>query len=155
MKRFMKLQQKEFRKTFTSTINDWRLYIETFLKWLVIASLIGGAGGLIGAIFHHSIEMAEEMRGAHPWLLWLLPIAGLLIVGFYKMTKTEGLNTNHVIRAVHKGKRLSVLLIPAIFFGIVLTQLCGGSAGRDRLRPEQKGPCGAHRRPACERKNAP
>ena len=44
----MKLQQKELRKTFTSTINEWRLYIETFLKWLVIASLIGGAGGLIG-----------------------------------------------------------------------------------------------------------
>lgn len=142
MKRFMKLQQKEFRKTFTSTINDWRLYIETFLKWLVIASLIGGAGGLIGAIFHHSIEMAEEMRGAHPWLLWLLPIAGLLIVGFYKMTKTEGLNTNHVIRAVHKGKRLSVLLIPAIFFGTVLTQLCGGSAGREGAALQMGGTIG-------------
>ena len=104
---------KEF---FVSTFREWRLYIETFLKWLVIASLIGGAGGLIGAIFHHSIDMAEVFRSTHPWLLWLLPLAGLLIVGFYKMTKTEGLNTNHVIRAVHKGKRLSVLLMPSIFF---------------------------------------
>ena len=111
----MKLQQKELRKTFTSTINEWRLYIETFLKWLVIASLIGGAGGLLGAIFHHSIEMVEKFRSTHPWLLWLLPIAGLLIVGFYKMTKTEGLNTNHVIRAVHKGKKLSVMLAGDFF----------------------------------------
>ena len=62
---------KEF---FVSTFREWRLYIETFLKWLVIASLIGGAGGLIGAIFHHSIDMAEVFRSTHPWLLWLLPL---------------------------------------------------------------------------------
>lgn len=136
------MQQKELRKTFTSTINEWRLYIETFLKWLVIASLIGGAGGLVGAIFHHSIDMAEVFRSTHPWLLWLLPIAGLLIVGFYKMTRTEGLNTNHVIRAVHKGKRLSVLLMPAIFFATVLTQLCGGSAGREGAALQMGGTIG-------------
>ena len=130
---------KEF---FVSTFREWRLYIETFLKWLVIASLIGGAGGLIGAIFHHSIDMAEVFRSTHPWLLWLLPIAGLLIVGFYKMTRTEGLNTNHVIRAVHKGKRLSVLLMPAIFFATVLTQLCGGSAGREGAALQMGGTIG-------------
>lgn len=130
---------KEF---FVSTFREWRLYIETFLKWLVIASLIGGAGGLMGAIFHHSIDMAEVFRSTHPWLLWLLPIAGLLIVGFYKMTRTEGLNTNHVIRAVHKGKRLSVLLMPAIFFATVLTQLCGGSAGREGAALQMGGTIG-------------
>ena len=34
---------------FVSTFREWRLYIETFLKWLIVASLIGGAGGLLSS----------------------------------------------------------------------------------------------------------
>ena len=128
--------------SFASSAKEWGLYIETFLKWLVVAGLIGGAGGILGAIFHHSIEAAETARNANPWLFWLLPVAGLVIVGFYKLTKTEGLNTNHVIRAVHKGKRLSVMLMPAIFVGTVLTHLCGGSAGREGAALQMGGTIG-------------
>lgn len=133
---------KEKITSLSSIFNEMGLYIGTFLKWLVVASLIGGAGGLLGATFHHSIELAEHARNENPWLLWLLPFAGILIVGFYKMTKTEGLNTNNVIKAVHKGKRLSVFLLPAIFFGTVLTHLCGGSAGREGAALQMGGTMG-------------
>ncbi len=128
--------------SFANFAKEWGLYIKTFLKWLVVAGLIGGAGGILGAIFHHSIEGAENARNAYPWLFWLLPVAGLIIVGFYKMTKTEGLNTDHVIRAVHKGRRLSVMLLPAIFVGTVLTHLCGGSAGREGAALQMGGTIG-------------
>ncbi len=113
-----------------------------FLKWLIVGSIIGVAGGLIGAIFHFAIEAATQTRAEHPYLLFLLPIAGLLIVGFYKLTMTEGLNTNNVIRAVHKGRRLSPMLMPAIFFGTVLTQFCGGSAGREGAALQMGGTIG-------------
>lgn len=133
---------KEKITSLSSMFHEMGLYIGTFLKWLVVASLIGGAGGLLGATFHHSIELAEHARNENPWLLWLLPVAGILIVGFYKATKTEGLNTNNVIRAVHKGRRLSVFLLPAIFFGTVLTHLCGGSAGREGAALQMGGTMG-------------
>lgn len=133
---------KENTKSLSSMFHEMGLYIGTFLKWLVVASLIGGAGGMLGATFHHSIELAEHTRKENPWLLWLLPAAGILIVGFYKATQTEGLNTNNVIRAVHKGRRLSVFLLPAIFFGTVLTHLCGGSAGREGAALQMGGTMG-------------
>ncbi len=129
-------------ESFAKDAREWGLYIETFFKWLVVAGLIGGAGGILGAIFHHSVEVAESARNAYPWLLFLLPASGLVIVGFYKLTKTEGLNTNHVIRAVHKGRRLSVMLMPAIFLGTVLTHLCGGSAGREGAALQMGGTIG-------------
>ena len=136
------MNKHNFVDSLASSMREWGLYVEAFLKWLVVAGLIGGAGGILGAIFHHSIEAAENARNANPWLLWLLPIAGLIIVGFYELTKTEGLGTNHVIRAVHKGKRLSVMLMPAIFVGTVLTHLCGGSAGREGAALQMGGTIG-------------
>ncbi|MFR9068577.1 MAG: hypothetical protein ACLVJH_18675 [Faecalibacterium prausnitzii] len=50
---------------------------------------------------------------------------------FAKVTKCEGVGTNNVIRAVQSGEPVSILLVPAIFLGTVLTHLCGGSAGRE------------------------
>lgn len=118
------------RENIAAGIKEWWLYIETLLKWLMLASFIGCVGGVIGTVFHHGILAAEELRADNPWILWLLPIAGVLIALFYKLTKTEGVNTDNVILAVHKGRRLPALLLPAIFLGTILTHLCGGSAGR-------------------------
>ncbi len=135
-------KELSIKENFISEIKLSGLYIGTFLKWLAVASLIGCAGGIIGAIFDQSIEIAEEYRNENPWMLWLLPIAGLIIVGFYRACKTDGLNTNHVIRAVHKGRRLSPLLVPSIFIGTVLTHLCGGSAGREGAALQMGGTLG-------------
>ena len=52
-------------------------FVRTFLKWLVIAGVTGGIGGLVGSAFHLSVNWAATFRAAHPWLLWLLPIGGL------------------------------------------------------------------------------
>ena len=107
------------------------LYLRALLKWLALAAVTGLACGLVGTAFHKGIDCVTELRLGHPWLLWLLPIAGLAIAGFYRLTKTEGKGTDDVIDAVHAGKPLPILLLPAIFLGTVLTHLCGGSSGRE------------------------
>jgi len=92
------------------------------------ASAIGVVCGLIGTMFHFGVHEVTAFRGTHPWVLYLLPLAGFVIMSFYKLTETDGLGTDDIIDAVHEGKRLPILLLPAIFFGTVLTHLCGGSA---------------------------
>ena len=52
------------------------------------------------------------------------------------------MGTNNVIRAVHSGESVSPLLVPAIFFGTVLTHLCGGSAGREGAALQMGGSIG-------------
>lgn len=78
----------------------WK-YIWTFVKWLFIAGVTGIVGGLVGTAFNLSVSWATNTRTAHPWLLLLLPVSGLLIAGFYRLTKMENENTNAIIDSIH------------------------------------------------------
>ena len=121
-----------------------RLYIRALGKWISLAVVTGLACGVVGSAFHIGVEGATMLRQLHPWLLWCLPAAGLLVVSIYKLTGTEGQGTNDIIDQVHLGKGLSLLLLPAIFLGTVLTHLCGGSAGREGAALQMGGTLGYH-----------
>ena len=116
--------------------------IRVALQWFFLAIPTGLICGLVGTLFHLSVERVTELRADQPWLLFLLPAAGLLITALYKATKCEGVGTNNVIRAVQSGEPVSILLVPAIFFGTVLTHLCGGSAGREGAALQMGGSIG-------------
>lgn len=106
-------------------------YAVTLLKWMVLGGVIGLLGGIIGSLFHIGVDTATQMRLAHPWVLYLMPVGGLAIVGLYRLTKTEGKGTNDIIASVHFGEQVPGLLVPVIFVSTVITHLCGGSAGRE------------------------
>ena len=110
--------------------NVWA-YIAAFLRWGVLGLLVGGLGGFVGALFSKSVAWATAMRGANPWLLYLLPVGGLAIVGVYKLCRVSGVGTNEVFEGVRSNKGVSILLAPAIFLGTTITHLLGGSAGRE------------------------
>ena len=129
-------------ESFSRAARSAREMARMLLRWLVLALPIGLLCGGIGTAFHLAVEAVTELRGAHGWLLWLLPAAGLAIVALYKGTKCEGIGTNNVIRAVQSGEAVSPLLVPAIFFGTVLTHLCGGSAGREGAALQMGGSIG-------------
>ena len=116
--------------------------IRVALQWFFLAIPTGLICGLVGTLFHLSVERVTELRANQPWLLFLLPAAGLLITALYKATKCEGVGTNNVIRAVQSGEPVSILLVPAIFLGTVLTHLCGGSAGREGAALQMGGSIG-------------
>ena len=132
---------KEQRK---KVISSAGLYAGTILKWVALAGLIGLVSGLLGTVFHVGVEIATELRGANAWLLWLLPVAGLVIVAIYRLTHTEGQGTNDIFDQVHQGSHISLLLLPAIFCGTILTHLCGGSAGREGAALQMGGAIGFH-----------
>lgn len=116
--------------------------LRVLCKWLLLAIPTGLVCGIIGTAFHLAVEAVTELRTEHIGLLWLLPAAGLAIVALYKGTKCEGMGTNNVLRAVQSGEPVSPWLVPAIFFGTVLTHLCGGSAGREGAALQMGGSIG-------------
>lgn len=104
-------------------------------QWLLLAGLTGLACGLAGAAFTWCVAEATTLRADHPWLLFCMPIAGLLIVFSYRtagMANDSG--TNQIIASVRGETRPPVRLAPLIFLGSVLTHLTGGSAGREGPR---------------------
>ena len=118
---------RKVRERFT----HYGLYVTALLKWLAVGALVGGVGGFVGAAFHLGVGYATQLRAGHPWVLYLLPLGGVVIVGLYKLCRLEGAGTNAVIESVHFGKKVPTLLVPLIFVSTVITHLCGGSAGRE------------------------
>ncbi len=118
------------------------LYGRALGKWLLLATAAGISCGLVGAAFHMAVERVTELRGEFSWLLYGLPLAGLAIVGLYRLLGTEGQGTNDIFDEVHQGGRISTRLVPAIFLGTVLTHLCGGSAGREGAALQMGGALG-------------
>lgn len=107
-------------------------YIVSFLKWVFIALFTGAIGGAVGGLFRFCVEYATKFRYAHQFLIYFLPLGGLVIVFLYKISKLESnADTNLVIRSVRGDKKVPILLGPVIFISTVITHLFGGSAGRE------------------------
>jgi H+/Cl- antiporter ClcA len=72
------------------------------------------------------------MFHAHGWLLYLLPLAGMAIVWLYHRAGIfQDKGANLVLASLRTGETVPARVAPLIFAGTVLTQLCGGSAGRE------------------------
>lgn len=113
-------------------VREEELSFLELLRWLVLAGLTGLACGAAGAAFHHAVNAVTALRGDYPWLLYLMPLAGLVIVWCYRVCGMENdSGTNQIIASVRGGQRPPLRLAPLIFIGAVLTHLTGGSAGRE------------------------
>ena len=107
-------------------------YLVIFLKWGMLGTLMGLLGGLLGAGFHHALHFVTHLRQANGWLVLLLPAAGLLTVGIYRLLKLrENRGTNEIIEAVLENEKLKPQIAPGIFLATSITHLFGGSAGRE------------------------
>lgn len=107
-------------------------YVKTFLKWMTLGTLVGAVGGLLGAGFHHALHFVTHLRGEFPWLIFLLPLGGLLSVGIYRIFGLRNnRGTNEIIEAILEGKAVSPMVAPVIFLASSITHLFGGSAGRE------------------------
>lgn len=107
-------------------------FITVFLKWCACATLVGLLSGGIGTLFHLAVEWATGLRTAHSWIVFLLPVGGLVIVGLYQLCRQRGnKGTDAVLDAVHEKREIPLLIAPLIFVSTVITHLLGGSAGRE------------------------
>ena len=113
-------------------LRHWSDYALTLGKWLLFSLVVGITVGVVGAVFHMAISYVTGLREQHGWILYLLPLAGLVIVWAYHVTgMADDKGTEYIIGAVREGRNLRIRTAPLIFLSTVLTHLCGGSAGRE------------------------
>ncbi|MCD8077430.1 MAG: hypothetical protein LUE63_03475 [Lachnospiraceae bacterium] len=68
-----------------------RLDMGCFIKWMLLAALIGVVVGMISTLFAHALTSVTEFRQEHPWIFFLMPVSGLCIVWIYqKFGKNDG-----------------------------------------------------------------
>jgi H+/Cl- antiporter ClcA len=102
------------------------------VKWVVLAVVVGILVGAFSTAFAWCLTNAAHIRAELPWLLYLLPAGGLLIVFLYKaagMIKDKG--TNLVIHSIRDKDKVPGRMSVLIFLSTVITHLFGGSAGRE------------------------
>ena len=92
-------------------------YVKTFLKWGFLGVLMGAVGGVLGGVFHHALHFVTHFRSGHMWVIYLLPLGGLLTVSLYRIFGMQGnRGTNEIIDATLDGHPVS----PMVPKGIVI-----------------------------------
>ncbi len=107
-------------------------FAKIVIRWCILSAIMGVVGGLLGAVFHHALHFVTHVRSEHMWLIFLLPLGGLLTVAIYRHPQMRGnKGTNEVIEAALDGHPVSSLVAPSIFAATAITHLLGGSGGRE------------------------
>jgi H+/Cl- antiporter ClcA len=103
------------------------------LKWTFLVSPMAIAVGSIVALFLWLLDKVTALRWQNGWLLYLLPLAGVLIYFLYQQIgkKTEAGN-NLIIDEIHEPDGgVPARIAPLVLATTLLTHLFGGSAGRE------------------------
>lgn len=107
-------------------------YLKSLGKWILCALAVGIFGGVVGSLFHKCVDFVTHVRLENGWLVFLLPVGGVLIFLLYGIFKKRGtLDTDRVFDSVSKDKDVPFVIAPLIFISASITHLLGGSAGRE------------------------
>lgn len=105
----------------------------TIFKWFLICILIGIFSGSASAFFLMALEFVTQIRNNHDWIIWLLPIGGLLVgLSYYYWGESVVKGNNLLLEEYENPKEVIPLrMAPLVLFGTLITHLFGGSAGRE------------------------
>ncbi len=103
------------------------------LRWCLMIVPVAVVVGSLNAFFLWVLAEATASRVAHPWLLYLLPVAGLVIVYLYRqLGKNSEAGNNLIMDEIHEpGAGVPARMGPLVLLTTVITHLFGGSAGRE------------------------
>jgi H+/Cl- antiporter ClcA len=102
-------------------------------RWLLICAVVSGLVGSASAGFLLGLDWVTAWREAHPWVIWLLPLGGLVVGASYHYWGQAVMRGNNLLLDEIHNPRATVPLrmAPLVLFGTLATHLFGGSAGRE------------------------
>ncbi len=107
--------------------------LKTMVRWTLLGGAAGVLAGIASAIFLLTLGAATYTREANPWLLYLLPLAGLGVGRVYsRFAGTAARGNNLVVEQVNDNHApIPLRMAPLVLGGTIITHLFGGSAGRE------------------------
>ena len=102
-------------------------------KWILICLIVGILAGASSSLFLYTLNWATEFRESHLWMIFLLPVAGLIIGLLYHYYGKKVVKGNNLILEEYENPQQTIPLkmAPMVYIGTILTHLFGGSAGRE------------------------
>ena len=107
--------------------------IVSMIKWPVICLTVGLMVGSAVAFFLWALDRVTETHLQHSWLLYLLPLGGLIsgLVYFFLGQKVEAGNALIIEQIREPVDGIPWRMAPLVLIGTLITHLFGGSAGRE------------------------
>jgi len=114
-------------------VREHAALVRYVLRWLLLTAPVGVASGTVVALFLWSLAKATAFRWGHPWLLGLLPLAGVgIVAAYHHLGKNSDGGNNLILEQIHEpGGGVPLRMAPLVLLGTVATHLFGGSAGRE------------------------
>jgi H+/Cl- antiporter ClcA len=120
------------------SLNKFNSTIVSGVKWLAIYLIVGGIVGSATAFFLQSLDYVTLLRTNHIWVVYFLPMAGLLIGLLYYYYGDAANKGNNLLIETHQSlengetpKPIPFKMAPMVFISTLLTHIAGGSAGRE------------------------
>lgn len=109
------------------------LNLKLKLRQLIITIPVALVTGGLVAFFLWALDWAIHFRFQQPWLLFLLPLAGVAIHFIYHFAgKNAEKGNNLVIQEINQAADgVPLRMAPIVLLSTVITHLFGGSAGRE------------------------
>ncbi|NML22586.1 voltage-gated chloride channel family protein [Pseudoflavitalea sp. G-6-1-2] len=106
---------------------------QRLLKWTILTIPVSLVVGSLVAFFLWLLDEVTALRWLNGWLLYLLPIAGILIYFLYKFAgKNAEAGNNLIMDEIHEpGGGVPARMTPLVLATTIITHLFGGSAGRE------------------------
>lgn len=103
------------------------------LRWTLLILPVSLVIGSLVALFLWLLDWATTTRWNHPWLLFLLPVAGIIIYFLYtRWGKNADAGNNLILDEIHEPSAgVPARMAPLILITTIMTHLFGGSAGRE------------------------
>ena len=103
-----------------------------FLRWTAISIVMGTVCGLIGTVFGYGVIYAQRLFKTYSFMLYLMPVAGVLIVLLHQMFHEIGnRGTNLILESISSNEKIHMTTLPCIFVSTILSQAVGASAGKE------------------------
>ncbi len=108
-------------------------HLVNFIKWFLICIICGLIIGTSAAFFLYSLDQVTQWRENNLWIIYTLPIIGLLVGAMYFYIGGETKKGNDLLLEEHQDPQTKVpfKMAPLVLIGTLLTHLGGGSAGRE------------------------
>jgi len=102
-------------------------------RWVALAVVVGVLSGLLSAAFLEALDWATDTRTSNDWLIFSLPLAGLIVgASYHYLGRGLERGTNLIIDQIHSHSEwVPFRLTPLIFGASVLSHVAGGSTGRE------------------------
>ncbi len=111
----------------------YKTFIITLIKWILWGSIIGIVVGSTSALLLNTNDFLTDVREENPFVLFLLPLGGIVIGYIYKYHgKGSRKGNDLVLEHVQYGQgEVPLRMGPIVFVATFITMLFGGSTGRE------------------------